>query len=48
MIPSEFLLMFKIALDSLGFLLFHMKMRMILLRSGKNYVGILMESALSL
>jgi hypothetical protein len=47
-IPPEVLLLFKIVLAVLGFLLFHMKLRITLSRSVKKCVGILMVIALNL
>jgi hypothetical protein len=48
MIASEVLLLNRIVLALLGFLFFHMKMRIALSRSIKNSAGILMEIALNL
>ena len=47
-IPPEDLLLLKIILAILGFLFFHMKLRIALSMSVKNYVGILMGIALNL
>jgi hypothetical protein len=46
--PPEVLLLFRIILAILGFLSFHMKLRIVLSISVKNYVGILMGIALNL
>ena len=48
MIPPEVLLLLRIDLAILGFLFFHMKLRIALYMSVKNYIGILMEIALNL
>ena len=42
-IPPAVLLLFRIVLIILGFLCFHMELRIVLLRSVKNCVEILME-----
>jgi hypothetical protein len=47
-IPLEVLLLYRIFLAILGYLFFHMKLRIDLSRSVKNCVGILMGIALSL
>lgn len=47
-IPSEFHLLCRIVLVTLGFLLFYMKLHIVLSSSIKNCVGILMEIALNL
>jgi hypothetical protein len=47
-IPPEVLLLLRILLAILGFLFFHMKLRIVLSMSVKNYVGILMGFALNM
>ena len=46
--PPEVLLLYRIVLAILGFLLFHMKLNTVLLRSVKNFAEILMGIALNL
>ena len=46
--PPEVLLLYRIVLAILGFLLFHMKFITVLLKSLKNFAGILMGIALNL
>lgn len=48
MIPLSVLLLFRIVLAILGFLYFHMKLRIAILRSVKNCVGVLKGIALNL
>ena len=45
---SEVLLLYRIVLAILGLLLFHMKLSTVLLRSLRNFAGILMSIALNL
>ena len=47
-IPPEVLSLFRIVLNILGFLLFHMKLSTVLLRFVKNFAGLLMGIALNL
>ena len=44
--PPEVLLLYRIVLDILGFLLFHMKLSTVLSRSLKNFAGHSVESVL--
>ena len=46
--PPEVPLLYRIVLDILGFLFFNMKLSIVLLRSGKNFAGILIDIALKL
>jgi hypothetical protein len=48
MTPPENLLLYRIVLATQGFLVFHMKLNIVLLRSVKNCVGILMGITLIL
>ena len=45
--PPEVLLLYRIVLANLGFLLFHMKLGTVLLRSVKNFAGNLLAKGLS-
>jgi hypothetical protein len=46
--PLEVLLLYRIVLDIMGNLFFHMKLRIALSRSVKNCVGVLMGIALNM
>ena len=46
--PPEVSLLYRTVLSILGFLFFHMKLSIVLLRSVKNFAGIFMDNALNL
>lgn len=48
MILLDILLLFRIVLAILGFLFSHMKLKIVLSKSVRNYIGIVMEIVLSL
>jgi hypothetical protein len=46
--PLDVLLLFRIVLDTVGFMFCHVKLNIVLSRSVKNCVGVLMGIALNL